>query len=67
MTDAELSSLAPPIIAPQSDDAGLRVLSRLRATGRTCRVIWLRVVDLPDAERLVLSNGEWIIEGRQLS
>ena len=53
-----------PVIAPQSDDAGLRAaVSALRAAGRTVVMDVAPGVDLPNADRLVLSDGEWIIEG----
>jgi ATP phosphoribosyltransferase regulatory subunit len=53
-----------PVIAPQSDDAVLRAaVTALRAVGRTVVVDIAPGVDLPGAERLVLRNGEWIIEG----
>jgi len=35
----------------------------LRAAGRTVVMDVAPGVDLPDAERLVLSEGEWVIEG----
>jgi len=53
-----------PVIAPQSDDAGLQAaVNALRSTGRTVVMDVAPGVDLPNAERLVLRNGEWIIEG----
>jgi ATP phosphoribosyltransferase regulatory subunit len=53
-----------PVIAPQSDDAGLQTaVNALRSTGRTVVMDVAPGVDLPNAERLVLRNGEWIIEG----
>ena len=53
-----------PVIAPQSDDAGLQAaVNALRSTGRTVVMDVTPGVDLPNAERLVLRNGEWIIEG----
>ena len=52
-----------PVIAPQSDEAGLRAaVTALRAAGRTVVMDIAPGVDLPYAERLVLSDGEWIIE-----
>jgi len=63
--DAQQSEAADvPVIAPQSDDGGLRAaVSALRAAGRTVVMDVAPGVDLPNAERLVLSDGEWIIEG----
>ena len=63
--DADRSEAADvPVIAPQSDDAGLRAaVTALRAAGRTVVMDVAPGVDLPDAERLVLSEGEWVIEG----
>ena len=63
--DADRSEAAyVPVIAPQSDDAGLRAaVTALRAAGRTVVMDVAPGVDLPDAERLVLSEGEWVIEG----
>ena len=53
----------PPIIAPPSDAPNLRVaIAGLRAKGRTVVVDLAPGLALPDAERLVLNNGEWIIE-----
>ena len=53
----------PPIIAPPSDAPDLRVaIAGLRAKGRTVVVDLAPGLALPDAERLVLNNGEWIIE-----
>ena len=53
-----------PVIAPQSDDAQLRAaVTALRAAGRTVVMDVAPGVDLPNAERLVLSDGKWIIEG----
>jgi ATP phosphoribosyltransferase regulatory subunit len=53
-----------PVIAPQSDDAGLRTaVTALRAAGRTVVMDVTPGVDLPNAERLIVSDGEWIIEG----
>ena len=62
--DADQSQTADvPVIAPQSDDAGLRAaVTALRAAGRTVVMDIAPGVDLPYAERLVLSDGEWIIE-----
>ena len=63
--DAQQSESADvPVIAPQSEDAGLRAaVTRLRAAGRTVVMDVAPGVDLPNAERLVLRDGEWIIEG----
>jgi ATP phosphoribosyltransferase regulatory subunit len=53
-----------PVIAPQSDDAALRAaVNALRSAGRTVVMDVAPGVDLPHAERLVLSDGEWVIEG----
>ena len=53
-----------PVIAPQSDDAALRAaVNALRSAGRTVVMDVAPGVDLPNAERLVLSDGEWVIEG----
>ena len=53
-----------PVIAPQSDDAALRAaVTALRSTGRTVVMDVAPGVDLPNAERLILSDGEWVIEG----
>ena len=53
-----------PVIAPQSDDAGLRAaVNALRSAGRTVVMDVAPGVDLPNAERLVLSDGEWVIDG----
>ena len=57
-----------PVIAPQSEDAKLRAaVTALRAAGRTVVMDVAPGVDLPNAERLVLSGGEWIIEGSTAS
>ena len=61
MTPVEASR--PPIIAPPSDAPDLRIaITALRAAGRTVVVDLAPGLALPGAERLVLSNGEWIIE-----
>ncbi len=61
MTPVESSR--PPIIAPPSDAPDLRVaIAGLRAKGRTVVVDLAPGLTLPGAERLVLNNGEWIIE-----
>jgi len=53
-----------PVIAPQSDDAALRAaVTALRLAGRTVVMDVAPGVDLPNAERLTLSDGEWVIEG----
>ena len=53
-----------PVIAPQSDDAALRAaVNALRSAGRTVVMDVAPGVDLPHAERLVLSDGKWVIEG----
>jgi len=53
-----------PVIAPQSDDAALRAaVNALRSAGRTVVMDVAPGVDLPNAERLILSGGEWVIEG----
>ena len=53
----------PPVIAPSSDAPDLRVaIAALRAAGRTVVVDLPPGLDVPGAERLVLNNGEWIIE-----
>ena len=63
--DAAHSDVADvPVIAPQSDDAALRAaVTALRSAGRTVVMDVAPGVDLPNAERLVLSDGEWVIEG----
>ncbi|MDG1933250.1 MAG: ATP phosphoribosyltransferase regulatory subunit [Luminiphilus sp.] len=61
MTPVEHSP--PPIIAPPSDAPDLRAaIAGLRAKGRTVVVDLAPGLALPGAERLVLNNGEWIIE-----
>ncbi len=67
--DAEHSDAGDaPIIAPQSDDAALRAaVSALRSAGRTVVMDVAPGVDLPNAERLILSDGEWAIEGSETS
>ena len=61
MTPVEHSR--PPIIAPPSDAPDLKVaIAGLRAKGRTVVVDLAPGLALPGAERLVLNNGEWIIE-----
>lgn len=53
-----------PVIAPQSDDAALRAaVTALRSAGRTVVMDVAPGVDLPNAERLILSDGEWVIDG----
>jgi len=53
-----------PVIAPQSDDAALRAaVTALRSAGRTVVMDVAPGVDLPNAERLILSDGQWVIEG----
>jgi len=53
----------PVIVAPQSDDAGLRsAVAALRAAGRTVVMDVAPGIDVPNAERLVSRDGEWIIE-----
>jgi len=61
---APMEPALPPVIAPVSDDPLLRgAVAALRASGRTV------IVDLEsgamalDGQRLVLEDGEWIIEG----
>ena len=63
--DAEHSDATDvPVVAPQSDDAALRAaVNALRSAGRTVVMDLAPGVDLPHAERLVLSDGEWVIEG----
>ena len=61
MTPVESSR--PPIIAPPSDAPDPMVaIAVLRAKGRTVVVGLAPGLALPGAERLVLNNGEWIIE-----
>ena len=62
--DAQQSEPADvPVIAPQSDDAGLRTaVTALRAAGRTVVMDVAPGVDVPNAERLVSRDGEWIID-----
>ena len=53
-----------PVIAPQSNDAALRAaVNALRSAGRTVVIDVPPGVGLPNAERLVLRDGEWVIEG----
>ena len=53
-----------PVIAPQSDDAALRAaVTALRSAGRIVVMDVAPGVDLPNAERLILSDGEWVIKG----
>jgi ATP phosphoribosyltransferase regulatory subunit len=67
--DATRSDTADvPVIAPQSNDAGLRAaVSALRSAGRTVIMDIAPGVDLPNAERLILRDGEWVIEGSEAS
>ena len=61
---AHCDAMDVPVIAPQSDDAALRAaVTALRSAGRTVVVDVAPGVDLPHAERLILSDGEWVIEG----
>ena len=61
---AHCDAMDVPVIAPQSDDAALRAaVTALRSAGRTVVMDVAPGVDLPHAERLVLSDGEWVIEG----
>ena len=53
-----------PVIAPQSDDVALRAaVTALRSAGRTVVMDVAPGVDLPNAERLILSDDEWVIDG----
>ena len=65
--DATRSDTADlPVIAPQSNDAALRAeVAALRSAGRTVVMDIAPGVDLPNAERLVLRDGEWVIEGSE--
>ena len=67
--DATRSETADlPVIAPQSNDAALRAaVAALRSAGRTVVMDIAPGVDLPNAERLVLRDGEWVIEGSEAS
>jgi ATP phosphoribosyltransferase regulatory subunit len=67
--DAARSDTADaPVIAPQSNDAALRAaVSALRSAGRTVIMDIAPGVDLPNAERLILRDGEWVIEGSEAS
>ena len=62
--DAQQSEPADvPVIAPQSDDAELRTaVTALRAAGRTVVMDVAPGVDVPNSERLVSRDGEWIID-----
>ena len=61
---AHSDAMDVPVIAPQSDDAALRAaVNALRSAGRTVVMDVAPGVDLPNAERLILSDGEWVIEG----
>ena len=61
---AHCDAMDVPVIAPQSDDAALRAaVTALRSAGRTVVMDVAPGVDLPNAERLILSDGEWVIEG----
>ena len=65
---AHCDAMDVPVIAPQSDDAALRAaVTALRSAGRTVVMDVTPGVELPNAERLVLSDGEWVIEGSQAS
>ncbi len=56
-------SALPPVIAPVSDDPVLRAtVATLRATGRTVVVDLAPGATALDGQRLVLQDGEWIIE-----
>ena len=56
-------SALPPVIAPVSDDPVLRAtVATLRATGRTVVVDLAPGATTLDGQRLVLQDGEWIIE-----
>ena len=53
----------PPVIAPVSDDPVLRdAVATLRASGRTVVVDLESGATAPDGQRLVLQDGDWIIE-----
>jgi ATP phosphoribosyltransferase regulatory subunit len=67
--DATRSDTADlPVVAPQSNDAALRAaVTALRSAGRTVVMDIAPGVDLPNAERLVLRDGEWVIEGSEAS
>ena len=61
---AHCDAMDVPVIAPQSDDAALRAaVNALRSAGRTVVMDVAPGVDLPNAEYLILSDGEWVIEG----
>ena len=54
----------PPVIAPVSDDPSLRgAVAALRASGRTVVVDLESGATALEGQRLVLQDGEWIIEG----
>ena len=56
-------SALPPVIAPVSDDPVLRgAVAALRASGRTVVVDLKSAATALDGQRLVLQDGEWIIE-----
>ena len=62
--DAAPRAALPPVIAPVSDDPVLRgAVAALRASGRTVIVDLESGATALDGQRLVLQDGEWIIEG----
>jgi len=60
---APMEPALPPVIAPVSDDRLLRgAVAALRASGRTVVVDLESGATALDGQRLVLQDGEWIIE-----
>ena len=61
---APIEPALPPVIAPVSDDPLLRgAVAALRASGRTVIVDLESGATALDGQRLVLQDGEWMIEG----
>ena len=56
-------SEAPPIIAPRGEDPKLLAAIRaLRASGRTVAIDLGEGVEMGGAQRLILNEGEWVLE-----
>jgi ATP phosphoribosyltransferase regulatory subunit len=52
-----------PIVAPRGDDPGLlAAISALRASGRTVAVDLGEGIEMVASQRLVLQEGEWVVE-----
>ena len=52
-----------PIVAPSGDDPGLlAAISALRASGRTVAVDLGEGIEMVASQRLVLQEGEWVVE-----